>query len=166
MKKDVKAFSKLYENVYKDLYYFALYMIKNPQDAEDAVSETVLSAYENIHNLRKEEAFRSWIFKILSNVCKKKLKVKGRQEAFESQENWEESANNAPQSNYEEKMDVKNAWELLTDEERQIIALSVFGGYKSEEIGRMLAKEGESVNANTVRSKRSRALEKLKKQLS
>ena len=32
-KKDVKSFSKLYENVYKDLYYFALYMMKNPQES-------------------------------------------------------------------------------------------------------------------------------------
>ena len=81
-KKDVKAFSKLYENVYKDLYYFALYMMKNPQDAEDVVSETVLSVYENIYSLQKDEAFRGWIFKILSNVCKKKLKVRSRQETF------------------------------------------------------------------------------------
>ena len=57
---DAIAFKELYKTVYQDLYRFALCMMHHPQDAEDAVSEAVLSAYENIHKLRKESAFRSW----------------------------------------------------------------------------------------------------------
>ena len=77
---DAKQFTELYKLVYKDMYRFALCMMKNSHDAEDAVSESVLLAYENVHKLRKEEAFRSWIFQILANVCKKKLKAKERTE--------------------------------------------------------------------------------------
>ena len=73
MKCDAKAFSKLYEQVYQDLYRYALCLMRDPHEAEDAVSATVLSAYEHIHKLRKEEAFKSWIFTILSNICKKRL---------------------------------------------------------------------------------------------
>ena len=74
MKCDAKAFSKLYEQVYQDLYRYALCLMRDPHEAEDAVSAAVLSAYEHIHKLRKEEAFKSWIFTILSNICKKRLK--------------------------------------------------------------------------------------------
>lgn len=150
------AFSGLYETVYKDLYYFALYMMKNPQDAEDAVSEAVMAAYENIHKLRNIEAFRSWIFKILSNTCKKKLMTRSRREKWEAaQEIREDEASDweFPQ----EALDVRNAWETLTEEERHIVALSVFGGYNSQEIGELF-----QINANTIRSKRSRALGKMK----
>ena len=79
----VKRFSEMYETVYRDLYHYALCLMKNPQEAEDAVSEAVVAAYENIHKLKKEEAFRSWIFTILTNKCKKRLKkaLKGRQES-------------------------------------------------------------------------------------
>ena len=70
----VKRFSEMYETVYRDLYHYALCLMKNPQEAEDAVSEAVVAAYENIHKLKKEEAFRSWIFTILTNKCKKRLK--------------------------------------------------------------------------------------------
>ena len=77
---DAIAFKELYKTVYQDLYRFALCMMHHPQDAEDAVSEAVLSAYENIHKLRKEEAFRSWIFQILANVCRRKLKSRERTE--------------------------------------------------------------------------------------
>lgn len=156
---DECEFTRLYETVYKDLYYFALYMMKNQQDAEDAVSETVISAYENIRKLRNREAFRNWIFKILSNTCKRRLMMRSQREKNETAEEMREKESFSENS-YEEAQDVRNAWKVLTDEERHIVALSVFGGYNSREIGQMLA-----INANTIRSKRSRALEKMGKLL-
>ena len=55
MKCSIKKFSEMYETVYRDLYRYALCLMKNPQEAEDAVSEAVVAAYENIHKLKKEE---------------------------------------------------------------------------------------------------------------
>ena len=46
MKCDAKAFSKLYEQVYQDLYRYALCLMRDPHEAEDAVSAAVLSAYD------------------------------------------------------------------------------------------------------------------------
>ena len=77
---DEKGCEDIFKVVRKCLQRFVLFCIvydeemKSPQVAEDAVSEAVLAAYENIYSLRKDEAFRSWIFKILLNICKKKLK--------------------------------------------------------------------------------------------
>ena len=48
MKCDAKAFAKMYETVYRDLYRFALCTMKNSHDAEDAVSEAVMNAYEPV----------------------------------------------------------------------------------------------------------------------
>nr|MCR5623677.1 RNA polymerase sigma factor [Lachnospiraceae bacterium] len=70
---DTHAFALLYEMVYEDLYRMALYTLGNHEDAEDMVSETVLDAYVGIKALKDETAFRGWIFKILSNKCKKKI---------------------------------------------------------------------------------------------
>ena len=58
---DTKAFSLLYAGVCKEMYKFALYMMKHTEDAEDAVSETVISAFENIAKLKNESSFKSWI---------------------------------------------------------------------------------------------------------
>ena len=49
-----EAFAKLYETVYEDMYRFALYVLKDREDAEDAVAETVADAFESIGKLRKE----------------------------------------------------------------------------------------------------------------
>lgn len=51
MKCDAAAFAGMYETIYKDLYRYALCMMRNPHDAEDVVSETVIKGYERIHTL-------------------------------------------------------------------------------------------------------------------
>lgn len=154
---DVWSFTDQYKLVYKDLYRFALCMMRHPQDAEDAVSEAVLSAYENIHKLRKEEAFKSWIFQILANVCKKKLKSRKQKE---EQLYSEQAAMNGNPVEHAEtcglREEVQNAFFILSEEEQQIVGLSVFGGYNSKEIGEMF-----QMNSSTVRSKRKRALDKM-----
>ena len=71
---DVKAFSQLYAGIYTELYKFALYTIRHRQDAEDAVSETVMTAWEKIKDLRKDESYRRWMFTILNNQCRKILR--------------------------------------------------------------------------------------------
>ena len=153
-KGDVEAFGRLYEEVYKDLYHFALYLLNHAQDAEDIVAETVLDAYRSIANLKKEESFRAWIFKILSNKCRMKRKEYLNKEMELDPEMEGES------KNFEETGDLQIAMSCLDEEERLIINLIVIAGYKSGEVASML-----HMNANTVRSKLSRAYEKLRKWL-
>lgn len=159
-KGDVKAFSQLYAGIYKDLYRFALCVTRHTQDAEDAVSETAAAAYENMGRLRKEESFRSWMFTILNNQCRKILRNRSKTvSADERRENGQkERALEGQEPDYAEQHDVRAAFAALEEEERMIVAFSVFGGYRSEEIGIMLDR-----NAATVRSRKSRALGKMRK---
>ena len=55
---DVDAFAELYAGIYKDMYRFALYTLRNTSDAEDAVSDAVTDAFASIRKLRSEEAFK------------------------------------------------------------------------------------------------------------
>ena len=164
---DTKAFAVLYSRNYTEMYRFALYMLGNVHDAEDAVSETVISAYEGISSLRKAESFKSWIFTILSNRCRKILRKRSREKSAEAltKEMPETTGFCAPASDfiqtYVQHQDVRDAFAELKEEERTIVAFSVFGGYSSEEIGRMLR-----MSAATVRSKKSRALCKMNRMLS
>lgn len=155
---DAKAFSTLYAQIYKELYRFALYMTRHTQDAEDAVSEAVISAFENLNRLKKEESFKSWMFTILGNQCKQMLK-KEQKENLKRIETEPEKGGAEP--DYAQWHDVRRAFAELDEDERMIVAFSVFGGYRSEEIARMMDK-----NAATVRSRKSRALEKMRSALS
>lgn len=152
-KGDIKAFSKLYAEIYRDLYKFALYMTKHPQDAEDAVSETVITAFENISQLKKEESFKNWMFMILNRKCMRILNRRFAQNGSQEEEKNQPSEN----PDYAQQTEVREAFASLEEEERAILSFSVFGGYKSEEIAEMLEK-----NPATVRSKKSRALGKMR----
>ena len=155
---DTKAFSQLYAEIYKDLYRFALYMTKHTQDAEDAVSEAVISAYENISGLKKENSFKSWMFTILNNECKKILRKNGNTSNQVSEEDAKDLG--AEEIDFAQRHDVKKAFESLEEEEQTIVAFSVFGGFRSEEIAEMLGK-----NPGTVRSRKSRAFGKMREML-
>ena len=135
---DTGAFAQLYEGVYQDLYRFALYVLKHPQDAQDVV--------------RKSEAFRAWIFRILSNKCKRKLK----EYATRPEELTPELLEHLGKSGMDEHAAVRSLFFELPSEERMIIAMHLFCGYSSKEIGKLL-----DLNENTVRSKESRGIKKM-----
>lgn len=146
---DVDAFTELYRGIYKDLYRTAFYMLGNPHDAEDVVSETVVDAFSSIGQLREAGAFRAWIFRILAVKCSRK-----RREYLKRTEELPEDL--AEKNSFVEDVMVRQAFAKLPKEDRMILSLHVFGGYKSSEIAAMLSR-----NENTVRSKKSRALTKL-----
>ncbi len=150
-----ESFSKLYESIYKEMYKYAFYVLKSKEDAEDIVSDAVYEMYRNLKKLREPSKFRNWVFKILSNKCKKKLGTYAKAKIVEMPE---EIA--VHQEQLEEKEDLKQAYMGLEEEERCIVSMAVFGGYKSYEIGEIL-----QMPAGTVRSKLSRALGKLQKKL-
>ena len=155
---DTGAFSELYRQVYKDIYKYAYYMLENRQEAEDIVSDTVIEVYQGIRKLRENEKFRSWVFKILSNKCRKRRK----QLAEKNCSLDDESVNHNLQTvnEYEKEQDLKLAFEDLTSEERDLVSMAVFGGYKSREIGELM-----NMKASTVRSKISRAFAKMQKRM-
>ena len=64
---DMDEFMQCYEKVYPQLYRTALYYMRNRQEAEDAVQDAVLAAYEKFYQLREKEKFSSWIMQILVN---------------------------------------------------------------------------------------------------
>lgn len=150
----MEQFLELYEPVYKDLYRLAYYYLGNYQDAEDIVSETVLKAYEKFASLKKKEAFKTWIFKILVNQCMTHLRKKS------SKRTAELVKEPVFEPKLEDSVAAGDLLSVLSKEERQIVVLSVFGGYKGEEIAELL-----HIKHSTVRSKYRRALKKMEQSL-
>lgn len=153
-RKDTKAFAQLYSCVYKDLYRFAFYTLGNPEDAEDAVSDTVTDAFTSIHTLRNPAAFRSWIFKILTNKCKRILKSYTKRSL---ELNYDIQVSDR---NYAVIQDVRDAFKKLSSQERLILSLTVFAGYSNEEAAKLL-----NMKSGTLRSAKSRAMDKMEADL-
>lgn len=153
----MERFMELYQTVYGDLYRLAYYYMGNGEDAEDAVQDTVLTAYEHFGSLKKEESFRFWIFRILVNRCKKNLKKRARREIPAEEPDLAQEADGTDPAMQTEILELLGT---LSGEERLIVVMTVFGGYKGEEIARILHRKH-----STVRTKYRRALKKLGQEL-
>ena len=143
---DKAAFQELYREVYKDLYRYALFVLKNKQDAEDVVADTVTDAFYSIKKLRSPASFKAWMF------IKQKLKeyARAKKEGIVYPDLQDHT-------NMTAQVEMFSALGHLSQTEQQIVLLSVIGRYTSAEIGQIL-----SLNAATVRSKLSRSLTKLR----
>ena len=154
-----EAFCELYGQ-YKDrLYRYALYRLGDPTEAEDAVSECVLAAWQRIGTLRSEKAFGSWIFRILSNCCASRIKeMIGTRESLEHIYEAGAAGTSSPASL---SIELGEALSQLAEEERNIVLLSIIGGLNSNEVSELTG-----LSPGGVRSKLSRSLAKMREFLS
>lgn len=52
----------------KAMYHLAFSILKNDEDAGDAISEAILRAYKNFDTLKDIESFKPWILRIVHNT--------------------------------------------------------------------------------------------------
>lgn len=152
---DREAFSQLYADMSKALYKTAYCILGNASDAEDVVMDTVADAFFGISKLRDAAAFEGWIYRILYNKARRLRGVAIFKGAGELSMDLPDPDSDDGRSS--ELIDLKTALGRLTLEERTIVVMSVCHGYTSAEISEMTG-----INANTVRSKQSRALAKMR----
>lgn len=153
---DKQAFVALYSQ-YKDrLYRYAYYRLGNAADAEDAVSDCVLSAFRQIGKLRKPEAFTAWLFRILYCSCSSLIAAQAAQRQMVELNRLPQEPSTDMQAAIE-KTELQEALAILTDEEREIVLLSVVSGLTSKEIAAVT-----DFTSGTVRSKLSRSLAKMR----
>ena len=69
------------------MYRLAYSILNNSTDAEDAVSEAVLHAYEKLRTLRDPGSFKNWILQITANEAKKIYRQNKRTGAVAWEEN-------------------------------------------------------------------------------
>ncbi|EHQ25172.1 sigma-70 family RNA polymerase sigma factor [Mucilaginibacter paludis] len=75
---DQKAFAELMHRYKDSIYFMALKMVNNKEDAMDLTVETFAKAFEKLDRYQPEYAFSTWLFRVGTNNCidfirKKKL---------------------------------------------------------------------------------------------
>ncbi|MCL2546229.1 MAG: RNA polymerase sigma factor [Oscillospiraceae bacterium] len=72
---DMTAFRSLYEQTQKQIYYFALKVMRNKEEAEDILQETYISAYRHIEKCKNDRAIVKWLTSIAYNHMRDRLAV-------------------------------------------------------------------------------------------
>ena len=131
------------------LYRAALAILGSPQDAEDAVQDAFVKYLEKAPAELK--APNAWLMRVLINGCKSRLRLAWRQVGPIPEE--------LPAPTPEEREELAELWQL-PPEERCAIHLFYYEGWSTREISAITG-----VAEGTVRSRLSRARERLRKLL-
>lgn len=66
---DQKAYAELMQRYKDSIYFMALKMVNNKDDAMDLTVETFGKAFENLEKYKPDFAFSTWLFRIATNNC-------------------------------------------------------------------------------------------------
>lgn len=150
---DKETFTKLIKEYSPNMYRMAYGMLRSSPDAEDAVSEAILKAYENLNTLRKPERFKSWIMQITANEARKIYRKAARISCVEGIE----EAAPAFMDDYHELWDVVMTLDAIY---REVIILYFYECFSVKEISKVL-----HIAEGTVKSRLSRGKKLLKDML-
>ena len=143
----------LFLSIQKDLYCIAKMKIKNENDIEDIIQETMINAYTNLKKLKSNNYFKTWIIRILINNCNKFYKRKKLKSLDDK-----DGIDRIPAKEIDlSTIEFENFIAFLTEEERTILVLYYSLSYTTKEIAQILQKR-----EGTICSKISRAKTKIK----
>lgn len=158
-KGDKIAFEQIinyYENI---LYKIARTRLKYIEDIEDAIQETIISAYKSIHKLHNISKIKSWLITILINQCNYIYKQKAKNNNI-SLDLIEEKSYMSDLFQNNSNIESDSWMNILDENEKTILLLYYSEGYRSKEIGKIL-----NINDSTIRNIISRAKKKIEKEL-
>lgn len=67
---DVEAYGPLVTPHRDRLYRFALHMLGNREDAEEALQDALVRGFRSLATCRERDRFDGWLFRILANRCR------------------------------------------------------------------------------------------------
>lgn len=139
-----------------NLYRFAYTYMRNQQDAEDVVSESVVKALQMLPQLNNPKQMKTWFYRILINTSFTNLKRKKRTVSMEEADLAKEELVFDDYS----RITLEEMIQKLDLKYREVIVLRFLEDLKINEIANLL-----KTNESTIKTRLYRGLELLKADL-
>ena len=179
---DGDAFRELVEPYRRELQVHCYRMLGSFQDAEDALQDTLLAAWQGLEGFQGRASVRTWLYRIATNRCLDALRAASRRPAKEwdipgveppeptrlGEIPWLEPYPDAllegainvplgPEARYEQTEAISLAFvtalQLLPARQRAVLILREVLGYRANEVAEMLDSTVESVNSALKRAR-------------
>lgn len=177
---DGEAFRQLTEPHRHELQVHCYRMLGSLQDAEDAVQDTLLSAWQGLDGFQERASIRTWLYRIATNRCLNALRTAKRRPAKEwdikqlqppeptrlGEVVWLEPYPDAlldsattpgPEARYEQTEAISLAFitalQLLPARQRAVLILREVLGYSASEVAEMLSATVTSVHSALKRAR-------------
>ena len=173
---DQRAFSQLVDPYHRELQLHCYRMLGSLQDAEDAVQETLVSAWRGIGGFQGKSSLRSWLYSIATNLCLNMIRDRRRRPSEGlpflappptrmDEVTWLEpypddllpESGPQPEARYELKEAVGLAFittlQRLPVTQRTVLVLRDVLGFKAAEVAKMLDSTEATVNSALQRAR-------------
>ena len=179
---DGEAFEELTQPYHRELQVHCYRMLGSFQDAEDALQDTLLSAWQGLDGFEERASLRTWLYRIATNRCLNALRSAARRQAKEwdvpgaeppeptrlSEVPWLQPYPDAvlegaidlspgPEARYEQIESISLAFvtalQLLPPRQLAVLVLRDVLGFHANEVADMLDSTVESVNSALKRAR-------------
>ena len=163
---DATAFTALVRD-HEEIAFRTAYLItRNAADAEDAAQAGLTKAWRALPRFRRGAPFRPWLLTIVANEARNHRRGEGRREGLLLRAAVDLASGSPPPSPEgsviaaEQRAELLAALEQLSEADRLVLSCRYLLGLSEEEAGAVL-----SMRRGTVKSRTSRALERLRAQM-
>lgn len=154
-----RAIEVLHREFSSRLFAYAMSMLRNREDAEDAVQTTFMNAYNSLTDGRIPRQEASWLFRIARNVCLNRIRTHTRKPAGSL-----DGIDVASSRGVEDQLDqhlhavaLRVALERLPEQQRKAIVLRELQGASYAEIAEALDTTQGAVESLIFRARRQLA---------
>ena len=149
---DMHACEKIYRNYHGPAYTLAVRICKCRELARDVTQEAFITAFKRVPQFRGDSPFWGWLRRVVINHAISSLRKLPRHDAVELEDYMAHTSGD--QDGLGLAMDLSQALEQLSDDDRLVVWLHDVEGYKHREIAQMV---GKTESYSKTRLNRARA---------
>ena len=142
-KKDAEDIFIKYSN---DVFHYALSLLKNFEEANDARQEVFLKFIKSSESFRGDCNEKTWLLVITRNYCYRKIRDNNK-----TNTSLEEISEISDVENLDEKISLSDAISRLNQEESEIVYLREFAGHSYKEMAEILETSIDNVKVKLFR---------------
>jgi RNA polymerase sigma-70 factor, ECF subfamily len=151
---DMSAFDELVRRHHGPLYCYLYRTCRNGAEAEEMTQESFVKAWEGLAGFRGEASFKTWLFRIGTNLCMNRLSR--RKPLDPLPDSLPARRQDEPEQAFRQRVlgeFINAALEQLPPDQRSALVLSIYEEMSYDEIARMLGRSLASVNSLIYRAR-------------
>jgi RNA polymerase sigma factor (sigma-70 family) len=153
---DREAFSALARGASARLYATARLILREPDQAEDAVQDALIQAWRDIRGLRDPERLDAWLHRLLVRACHRHLRTLYRRRIAETRlPTWQRDP--AADATVADRDEVERAFRRLTPDQRTILVLVYYADLPLADVAVVLG-----IPLGTTKSRLHRSIDALR----
>lgn len=152
---DAAAFPELYRRYSPRLYSYCFRLLRNGQNAEDAVQETLIKVHSGQHSVNDARSLRAWIFTIARNEVFGMLRQKKTVPLGDDEIVWENETPLEALLQSEEKEIVDRLVGELRPAYREVLLLREFENLSYDEIAAITLSTTSGVKSRLFKARKA-----------